>query len=140
MSESVPEMPAGFDQDAVDAALNLFHRAGAKEVEFGYTDPEKLKPGEAVTWYAWMALHDGEKIMVSDKPGPVEALETLARRIINGARCTYCLHVMSLSGKPRAGICRWTRQGDQWVRGCVETDPEKQLHIKPHELPGVLNG
>jgi hypothetical protein len=39
---------ADFDQDAVDAALDLFQRTGVKEVQFGYIDDDA-----ANDWYAW---------------------------------------------------------------------------------------
>jgi hypothetical protein len=123
---------ADFDQDAVDAALDLFQRTGAKEVQFGYIDDDA-----ANDWYAWAQYHSGDRIMVNGKPGPVEALETLARRLINGAKCTHCLGTMTLSGTGGTGVCRWTRHGDKWVRGCEATHPVKQLFVKPRDfVPG----
>jgi hypothetical protein len=120
------------DQDAVDAALDLFHRCGARQTQFGYLDDEA-----ANDWYAWVEFHNGEKIMASGKPGPLEALETLARRLLNGAKCTHCLQVTTLTGTARYGICRWTRHGDKWVRGCVDINPDKQLHVKAKDFaPG----
>jgi hypothetical protein len=124
-----------FDQDAVNAGLDLFRRCGAKEVQFGYL--HENVPIEQADWYAWAQFHNGEKIMVAGKAGPVEAVETLARRLINGGKCTHCLQTMTLSGSARDGVCRWTRQGDRWQRGCVESHPEKQLLIKASDfVPG----
>lgn len=124
-----------FDEDATNAALDLFKRCGAKEVQFGYLHEDV--PIEQADWYAWVRFHNGEMVTVSGKPGPVEALETLARRLINGSKCTHCLQTMSLSGTARDGICRWTRLGDVWQRGCVDTHAEKQLHIRSEDFaPG----
>jgi len=124
-----------FDQDAVNAGLDLFHRCGAKEVQFGYL--HENVPIEQADWYAWAQFHSGDRIMVNGKPGPVEAIETLARRLINGSKCTHCLQTMTLSGAPHEGVCRWTRQGDKWQRGCIETHTAKQLFIKPRDFaPG----
>ena len=77
--------------------------------------------------------------MVEDQPGPVEAAEALARRILTGAKCVHCGGLVALSsagatfykgarmadgsrfseaqarGRPQ---CRWTRQGPKWVAGC----------------------
>lgn len=126
------------DQDAVDAALELFGRAGGRESQFGHTDPDQLGPGEHVTWYAWVQFHSNDRVMVQGKSGPVEALEALARRLLNGAKCAYCVGTVTLSGKPQRGVCRWTRQGAKWVRGCEATYSEKTLRIASKDFkPGA---
>jgi len=114
------QLPPDMDTDAFDAGIELIGRAGAKAFEVGYV--HENVPVEDAGWYA-MAQWNGVKIMVDKRTGPVEAIEALARKVLNGSVCTHCGQPISLSGD-REGICRWTRRGDSWVRGCVETFAE----------------
>lgn len=127
------------DQDAVVAAADLVGRAGARQFECGYLDDDPAK----ADWYATATLK-GAKIIVEDHPGPVEACEALARRILEGGKCAHCGGLVALSDNgavafgeavmadgstwtaeeaAEAGQCRWMRMGDRWVRGCLATHP-----------------
>ncbi|MEE3066601.1 MAG: hypothetical protein VYA67_22110 [Actinomycetota bacterium] len=122
------DYPANWDQDALAAAADLFGRCGASEVEFGYLHDDV--PADHADWYC-TAMFRGTKIIAEHHTGPIEACEALARRLMNGGMCTHCRRVISLSS-PRdlPQVCRWTRQGDRWVRGCTETVPEGQRDNK----------
>lgn len=134
-------MSYNIDQDAVIATADLVGRAGAREFECGYLHDDV--PTEEAGWYA-TATYQGAKIMVDDHPGPVEACEALARRILEGGKCAHCGGLVALSGSGAvafaeaqmadgstwtaeeavaAGQCRWRRIGDRWVRGCEDSHP-----------------
>lgn len=124
------------DQDALDAAVDLVGRSGAKTFEIGY-----LHEGVPITeasWYA-QAQYKGARIVSENHQGPVEAAEGLARRLLTGAKCTHCLGLIALSdagatfypgnhlpdGSPftekearSRKQCRYRRVGDKWIRGC----------------------
>ncbi|WP_410877384.1 hypothetical protein [Nocardia sp. A7] len=114
------------DQDAFDAAVNLIPRTGARELEIGYLHDDV--PMKEAGWYAH-AQYQGARIIAEDHPGPLEAVEALARRLLAGGQCTHCKRTITLSGssqKPKPGKwCRWTRQGDRWERGCASATPPK---------------
>jgi hypothetical protein len=101
----------------VFAALDLIGRTGAKGTEIGYLNEDV--PHEKADWYA-NAQYQGARITAEHHPGPVEALEALARRLLNGGLCTRCRNKITLSGDDPAR-CRWTRHGPKWVRGCEAT-------------------
>ena len=122
-----PLIRDNFDQDAFNAALDLIHRAGAIQLEFGYLNEDVPIP--AADWYA-TATYQGAKVIVEHHVGPVEAVEALARRLLAGGICTYCTRVITLSGGGGKKVCRWRRHADRWVRGCTDTHPDKQMHIK----------
>jgi hypothetical protein len=103
-----------FDQDAMLAAIDLARRSGAKDIEIGYLHDDV--PVEQAGWYA-SARYRGAKLIIENKPGPVEASEGLARRILAGATCAHCAKPVALSGED-PGTCRWTRIGARWKRGC----------------------
>jgi hypothetical protein len=105
------------DQDAMDAALDLIGRTGAKQMEVGYLHEDV--PPEQADWYAH-AQYQGARVIAEHHHGPVEALEALARRLLHGGLCTHCHKTITLSGKSKK-YCRWTRRGDKWVRGCEKT-------------------
>jgi len=115
------------DEDGMIAAYDLIRRAGAGSVEVGYLHDDV--PVQEADWWA-NAQFRGVRITVEHRAGPVEAVEALARRLINGATCTYCRHIITISGQPRDGICRWTRHGNRWVRGCTGTHPERTIRVK----------
>lgn len=123
------------DEDALVAAADLVGRTGATGFEVGYLD-EDATVAEA-RWYAH-AQFQGARITVEEHPGPVEAAEALARRLMTGARCR-CGAVVALSSAGAAffvnarmadgsswpeadaraaGTCRWTREGARWVGAC----------------------
>lgn len=104
---------AELDEDAVMACFDLAGRTGARDAEIGYLNDEG-PPG----WYAH-AKYGGARIMVDDMPGPVEAADALARRLLDGAKCTHCKRKIVLSGGGL--VCRWRRMGPRWERGCAPT-------------------
>ncbi len=123
------------DEDALVAAADLVGRTGATGFEVGYLD-EDATVAEA-RWYAH-AQFQGARVTVEEQPGPVEAAEGLARRLMIGARCR-CGAVVTLSSTgvalfraarmadgtewsaadaASAGTCRWTREGARWYGAC----------------------
>lgn len=110
-----------FDQDAMDAALSLIGRTGAQGMEVGYLHDDV--PVEKAGWYAH-AQYRGARITAQGHIGPVEALEALARRLLDGGLCTHCGQRIALSDFP-GKRCRWTRHGAQWIRGCETTHPNR---------------
>jgi len=125
----------GMDDDAMTAGLDLVGRSGARSLEVGYLHDDV--PAERAGWYA-TAQFQGARVIVEDMPGPVEAIEGLARRLLTGAQCR-CGGLVALSdagavvfgkahlvdGSPwdaatSAGRaqCRWTRHGRRWVSAC----------------------
>jgi hypothetical protein len=119
------------DEDALIAAVDLVGRTGAEGFKVGYLDDE---PG--TDWYA-EAQFRGAKVIV-EAPGPVEAAEALARRLMEGGKCVRCGCLIALSDSgavahpgrmldgttwtaeqaAAAGQCRWTRMGRKWVSAC----------------------
>jgi hypothetical protein len=138
------------DQDAMVATVDLVGRSGAREFELSWSCPHT--PGEedghscpGVRWHAH-AQYRGVRLSGLDRPGPVEAAEALARRLLTGATCR-CGRLVTLSDtsavaldQPRAvlqnqlrdlglemvsakraakvGFCRWTRLGRRWEPSC----------------------
>lgn len=98
------------DQDALNAAINLVQRSGAQSLEFGYLNDEP--PFE---WWAH-AQYRGTRLTVEHHHGPVEAVEALARRILDGATCRRCGALIKLDDEGEG--CRWTRNGARWEPGC----------------------
>lgn len=124
------------DQDAMYAALDLVGRTGAQGLEFGYLN--EGVPIEKADWYAH-AQYRGARITVEHHTGPVEALEALARRLLDGGMCARCGGLVALSddgamaypnavwadGEKRDlaalranPLCRWRRMGPRWEPGC----------------------
>lgn len=123
------------DDDAVIATADLIGRAGATSFQIGYLHDDV--PVAEAGWYAH-AQYRGARLIVEDQPGPTEAAEALARRILTGAKCR-CGRLVALSDDgalafdgvlltdgsrwtvddaKKAGMCRWTRIGRRWVMGC----------------------
>ncbi len=124
------------DDDAVRACADLVGRTGAKSFQIGY-----LHDGVPVAeagWYAY-AQYKGTRLSVEDQPGPVEACDALARKLLTGAKCAHCGGLVTLSDAgatvfPGATFtdgstltetdarslphCRWRRNGDKWTAGC----------------------
>lgn len=113
-----------FDQDALDAGLDLIGRSGAKQIEIGWLHDGV--PVAQMGWYAHAQYH-GTRI-TAESCGPVEAVEALARRLLAGGTCTFCGLKVALSDHP-GKWCRWTRQGAAWVRGCEATHAERNQAI-----------
>jgi len=122
--------PVELDEDALDAALDVIGRTGARRTEIGYLDDD-VPVGEP-NWYAYAQFH-GTRIAAEHHVGPVEAVEALARKLIAGGRCTHCGKTITLGGDD-AGLCRWTRQGKKWVRGCQATHHERAHPVTDEEL------
>lgn len=136
---------SSIDEDALVAAADLVGRSGASKLEFGWLHDDV--PVAEAGWWAH-AQYQGARIMVENQPGPVEAAEALARRILEGGRCAHCGGLVALSDRGAvafenvtmadgstwtvaearaAGQCRWTRMGRRWKRGCeVEREPSRQ--------------
>jgi hypothetical protein len=97
------------DQDALDAGIDLIGRTGARSFEVGFvndTPPHR--------WYAH-AQYEGARIIAEDHPGPVEAIEALARRLLRDAKCIHCGKIISIMSAPDPNRCRWTRHGMRWT-------------------------
>jgi hypothetical protein len=124
------------DQDALDAAVDLIGRTGAKGFEIGYLHDDV--PAAKADWYA-QAQYQGARIISENHPGPVEAAEGLARKVLTGAKCTHCHGLIALSDTgatfypgnhlPDGSVftekearsrkqCRYRRVGPKWVRSC----------------------
>jgi hypothetical protein len=134
-----------FDEDAMDAGLNLIGRTGAKDLEIGYANDDAVLARDG-DWYA-VCSYAGAKIMEEHHIGPVEAVDTLARRLLTGGKCTHCGGLIALSDKGAVAFedatlldgtrmtaeryaampqCRWRRMGKVWERGCLDRFPERQ--------------
>lgn len=143
-----PAPPYPLDEDAMTAAVELVGRAGAAQLQVGYLHEDK--PAHEADWWAH-AQYKGARITVEHHVGPVEALEALAIRILTGARCTHCLGLVALSDDGAiaypgsrmadgtvwteeeiraARLCRWTRVGKHWRRGCETTNRSKAAAAK----------
>jgi hypothetical protein len=122
------------DDDALIAAADLVGRSGSKEFEIGYLHDDV--PADQASWWA-QATYQGIRIIAENHPGPIEAAEALARRILEGAKCK-CGKLVALSDAGamfydatmadgsswtaeeaiKAGQCRWRRYGRRWQQGC----------------------
>lgn len=92
------------DEDALVAATDVFGRAGAKSVEYGWEkdlpgcDPDDPLPAPDTTWYARVLLRGGQALQTEGHRGPVEAAETLVREILDGGMCISCGRTIALAG------------------------------------------
>lgn len=98
-------------------------------------------PAHLAGWYAH-AQYRGARIIAENHPGPVEAAEALARKLLTGAKCK-CGKLVALSdhgafaydeagmadgsvwtaqAAAAAGQCRWRRNGPRWEGGCQSSD------------------
>lgn len=122
------------DADALIACVDLVGRTGAKDFQIGYLHDDV--PVAEAAWYAH-AQYQGARITAQDHPSPALAAEALARRLLDGGRCTHCNGLIALSsagamfypGRQMTDgsrwtdakhTCRWRRVGQAWVRGCAE--------------------
>jgi hypothetical protein len=108
------------DEDALQAASDLVQRTGATKLEIGFLDEDV--PVHLARWYA-KAQYRGAIQVTEDHPGPVEAVEALARLLLEGGRCVSCGQTISLGSKQHGPVCRWTRMGARWEAGCGGADP-----------------
>lgn len=103
------------DYPAFHAAVDLVGRTGASDVEFGFLHDNV--PTEEAGWWATAHFHaKGAKVTVEDFPGPVQAMEALAKQLIDGGKCTHCARPISLD--PDSSSCTWARMGDKWMPQC----------------------
>lgn len=123
------------DDDVVIACADLVGRTGARNFQIGYLHDDV--PAEEAAWYAHAQLR-GARITADDHPGPTEAAQALAERLLKGAKCK-CGKLVTTSpdggfaffkshtvdGKrwdaedaAKAGQCRWRRIGRRWMPGC----------------------
>jgi hypothetical protein len=128
----------GQGTDAVKACADLVGRTGAKQFECGYLHEDV--PASEAGWYA-TAVYKGAKLTAEDKASPAEACDALAERLLTGGQCQHCKGLVSLADEgafayrkgvlatgqrwdaedaAKAGLCRWTRTGGRWERGCKE--------------------
>lgn len=109
------------------AAIDVIGRTGAADIEIGYDDEQRAPNW----WYATCKVrHPGSPsgwvtATIGGQLGPVVAAEKMARKLINGGTCTHCGRVMSLAGVPServmsSNLCRWSRVGKRWERGCTD--------------------
>lgn len=120
-----------FDRDALIAGVDLVGRSGAKNFEVGYLDDDV--PVHLARWWA-KAQYQGARLQEDEHRGPVEAVEALARRILDGGVCTHCGGRTHLGGAPRSmrrrgAVCAWKRRGDRWERGCRDRIPDGHRKI-----------
>lgn len=134
------------DEDALMAAVELVGRAGAKQLEIGYLHEDK--PVHLADWYAH-AQYRGARIFVEHHAGPQQAVEALAKRLLEGGICQFCKGLVGLSGEGvriQPGVrmldgsvmtaeraeamhqCHWTRIGKRWMPGCT---PPEQVPANP---------
>jgi hypothetical protein len=121
--------------EAAVAAVELVGRTGATGFELGYLHDNV--PVEEAAWYAH-AQFRGARITAENHPGPVEACEALARRLLSGGQCK-CGRLVAMSDDgafayrkahlvnggswtaedaQRAGQCQWRRIAQRWTPGC----------------------
>lgn len=103
------------DEDQLLAGVDLVGRAGALDLEIGYV--HDVPDSADAEWYA-TARYRGAKMIAEDR-GPAEAVEVLARRLLDNGTCAHCGQVIRLAWHGN-GVCTWTRQGAKWVRGCAD--------------------
>lgn len=109
-----------YDEDAAVAAIDLVGRSGGRSLDFGYLDDDV--PMADARWWA-TATYRGAKLSVEEHRGPVEALEALARLVLEGGRCAWCARRVTLVGDGGdTETCRWRRTAARWDRGCID-DP-----------------
>lgn len=111
----------------INLALDLCGRCGARQLEFGYL--HENKPAEEAGWYA-QAVYLGARIWTAqDHPGPVEAVEALADRLLSGSTCRCGDPV---TREPAPGKCLWRIVGDRdigerWEPSCAAPSLKARL-------------
>lgn len=100
--------------DVVKATAALAKRAGAVEFSVYYRG---IAP--KVQWFAAADFNsDGElNTVVGEGTDVGWACHSLSVRLLEGAVCGRCNHVISLVNAEPI-FCQWRREGDVWVSGC----------------------
>lgn len=130
LGEGMRPLPEDTDMDLLIACYDVISKTGATGFEVAFDD--ELPPETCWTARCWVGaqLH-----VVNKRDSAHAAAYALARRLINGARCTSCGRVTTLfsvphtQGMPRAkgvlsAYCYWSREGKQFTRGCSDTHEE----------------
>jgi hypothetical protein len=135
----MPEDLPTADQEILIACVDLVGRSGARDMEIGYLH-DNVPQAEA-GWWAH-AQYRGARIAVEDQPGPTQAAQALAEKILTGAKCAcgrlVALHPdgavafdettladgtrWTIEQAAAAGQCRWRRVGSRWEMGCAGAD------------------
>lgn len=142
------------EEDAlrVAACARLVQRTGAKEFDVGYLNRDAVRSEDA-QWYA-TAVWQGVKLFsAGEHRSPGAAADALAARLLDGGQCC-CGRVATTDprGAPggdktmlhgedwshaeqlAAGVCVWSRRGDQWERGCdarpIRLTPEQVRRLR----------
>ena len=102
-----------FDEQALIAAVDLIGRSNARSFEIGYLHDDVPTP--MAGWWA-SAIYKGARVMVDDAPGPVDAAEMLAQRLLTGGTCRRCGKLIQIRGEEPG--CQWRREGRKWKPGC----------------------
>lgn len=107
------------DQAALKAAGMLVKRGGG--LEFQLVEREGTKG--RVYYYARATMPPNEKnpeganYLVGEGQSVTIACDRLAMKMLEGAACRRCGHVISLWGADPT-LCHWRRRHDVWVSGC----------------------
>jgi NAD-dependent dihydropyrimidine dehydrogenase PreA subunit len=145
----VPEGLSPAETDAVLATADLVGRTGAQSLQIAYVHDDV--PNEAAGWYAY-AQYPGARVTVDGQPGPVQAAEKLAARLLGGGLCVGCKRIVSVrpdGGVPighqlqdgrvvdkalvrELGTCQWRRYGQRWEAACK---PHPALAELPEDTP-----
>jgi hypothetical protein len=124
------------DRQAIVACADLVGRSGARNFQIGYLHDDV--PAELAGWYAH-ASYKGARISEENHPGPTQAAEALAVRLLTGGKCRCGKLVAlgrdgamaydasmadgsrwSVAEAAEAGQCLWERRGEKWWPGCPE--------------------
>lgn len=111
------------ERDRLLAGVGAVARAGGRALEVGYL--EETADMRAARWWASARFAAG-RVLVEEMPSPVDAVEGLAWRVLEGGRCVRCGKTIALEGHavqvggpgPR---CTWRRARMHWLPGCLPT-------------------
>lgn len=107
------------DADIIVATVDLVARTGARDFNLSYLHDDK--PVSEAGWYA-EAFYCGARIIAENMPGPIQACEALAHRLLAGQRCKGCDSRVVLSPFTTLVVaertCLWTRIGPRWKAAC----------------------
>lgn len=111
------DLLTGDEEDIIVATADLAGRSGARDFTVGHLHDGV--PVEEAAWYA-QVTYQGRRLFVEKQPGPVEACDALAKRLLEGGLCTHCGKTVTVSPftSPLADPCYWRRDGAEWKRGC----------------------
>lgn len=127
------------DDPALTAGVLLIGHTGARTLEIGFLHDDV--PIDEASWWA-SADYQGTRVMVENHLGPVEAVEGLAKKLLVGARCQWCMGLVALDehgafayaggvmldgskmpdtaeGIGALGQCLWERHDARWEPGCI---------------------